>query len=101
MRKFSRLAAVMAGLLVMTAGSQVALANCTNFGPGFPMFQCGYTSWFAPAPAGAGNITAAWWQLHYGNSTFADGIGGSPLEGTGNQRRPRSPATTAATSASS
>jgi len=90
MRKFSRLAAVMAGLLVMTAGSQVALAGCTNLGSGFPVFQCGYTSWFATPPAGAGNITSAWWQLHYGNRAINSGAGGgTALEGTGNQ----SPAT--------
>lgn len=83
MKRFSRFAAVMAGLLLVTAGSQAVLANCTQNAAVFPIFQCGFKGFFAPLPAGAGTITTAWWQLGYGNRGIANGIGGTGTEGTG------------------
>ena len=45
--------AVMASLLLVSAGASGLLANCTQNGEPFPVFQCGFVSWFAPPPAGA------------------------------------------------
>jgi len=71
-------------LLLQAAGSNVLLAGCTNLGSGFAVFQCGYIGWFAPPPPVAGTVHAVWWQLHYGNGTLTNGLGGGgALEGTG------------------
>jgi hypothetical protein len=72
----------MAGLLLVTAGSQAVLANCSQNGAVFPIFQCGFKGFFAPKPADAGTISAVWWQLGYGNKGISNGLSGGN-EGTG------------------
>src|SRR5262245_61616351 len=81
MNRVTKVAAVMAGLLLMTAGSQ-AFAVCTQSDNVFPIFQCGFVGWFAPAPAGAGTVSSVWWQLGYGNNGVATGDAGA-TQGTG------------------
>jgi len=82
MKRFSRFAAVMAGLLLVTAGSQAVFANCSQNAAVFPVFQCGFKGFFAPKPADAGAISATWWQLGYGNKGISNGLNGG-TEGTG------------------
>jgi hypothetical protein len=84
MRRFSRFAAVMAGLLLLTAGAQAVLANCSQNAAVFPVFQCGFKGFFAPKPVGAGTVSATWWQLGYGNAGLSNGLSGGN-EGTGMQ----------------
>jgi len=79
-----RYAVVAAALTILQSAAPGApLANCTHFGAGFPVFQCGFVGWFAPKPPAAGAVTPVWWQLHYGNRTVTNGFGGSAIEGTG------------------
>jgi hypothetical protein len=82
MRKGFKLTAVMAGLLVATAGTSGVFANCSN--SIIPVFQCGFVGYFAPPPAGAGTVSAIWWQLGYGNNNVNNGTTpNSTQEGTG------------------
>lgn len=83
MKKGFKLTAVMAGLLLLTAGSSGLFAVCQE-DTVFPMFQCGFVGWFAPPPADAGNINAIWWQIGYGNNLLNNGIiGAAGVDGTG------------------
>jgi hypothetical protein len=41
----------------------------------YPIGQCGSRSWFAPPPAGAGAVSASWWQIGFGNNAIRDGRG--------------------------
>ncbi|HKY30893.1 MAG TPA: hypothetical protein VJV23_00010 [Candidatus Polarisedimenticolia bacterium] len=82
MRKGFKVTAVMAGLLLMAAGSSGVYANCTA--SIMPVFQCGFVGFFAPPPAGAGTVSAIWWQLGYGNNNINNGATTSAAaEGTG------------------
>ena len=81
MRTACKTMAVMATLLLLTAGSQGAFADCTNFGAGFPISQCGSTSAGSPrhrrGPArsslSGGRSTTA--------TTTSTGIGGTAPRG--------------------
>lgn len=82
MKKGFKLTAVMAGLLLMTAGSSGVFATCQT--GVFPIYQCGFVGWFAPPPADAGTVSAIWWQLGYGNNIINDGtVGTAANDGTG------------------
>lgn len=81
MRKGFKLTAVMAGLLLATAGTSGVFANCTA--SVMPVFQCGFVGFFAPPPAGAGTVSAIWWQLGYGNNNINNGVSNPGTEGTG------------------
>src|SRR5262245_62365648 len=82
MKKGFKLTAVMAGLLLVTAGSSGLFATC-QVGV-FPIFQCGFIGWFAPPPADAGSISAVWWQVGFGNNLVNTGvIGAAAQDGTG------------------
>ncbi|MGH9868226.1 MAG: hypothetical protein ACREAA_08700, partial [Candidatus Polarisedimenticolia bacterium] len=83
MKKGFKLTAVMAGLLLLTAGSSGLFAVCQEDGV-FPIFQCGFLGWFAPPPTDAGSINAIWWQVGYGNNLLNNGIIGlAATDGTG------------------
>lgn len=84
MRKGFKLTAVMAGLLLATAGTSGVFANCTA--SVMPVFQCGFVGFFAPPPAvnpPIGTVSAIWWQMGYGNNNVNNGIANAGTEGTG------------------
>ena len=53
------------GCLILSGSA--AGANCQNEGP-YEIRQCAKRTWFAPPPAGAGSVSAAWWAVGYGNA---------------------------------
>ncbi|HZI94029.1 MAG TPA: hypothetical protein VFE84_07275, partial [Patescibacteria group bacterium] len=64
------------------ATSESVFANCQFEGP-YEVWQCAKSTWFAPAPAGSGTISGAWWAIGFGNrNDFAVGADNSP-EGSG------------------
>jgi hypothetical protein len=82
MRKGFKIAAVMAGLALVSAGTSGVFANCSA--SIMPVYQCGFVGWFGPPPAGSGQVTAIWWQLGYGNNNRNDGFPPTVAqEGTG------------------
>jgi len=86
MKNGFKVTAVMACLLLLSAGANGLLANCTTNSAVISIFQCGFVSWFAPPPAGAGLVTNSWWQVGYGNFgvTAAPGtVFSDTLQGTG------------------
>src|SRR5262245_10739643 len=89
MRVGFKYAATAVSLLILTAGFNGLFALCTEADNVFPIFQCGFTAWFAPLPAvgpsgkPTGAISGAWWQLSYGNFTISNGIVAAAQEGTG------------------
>ena len=92
MRKGFKVAAVMASVLLATAGTSGVFANCQA--SIMPVFQCGFVGWFGPAPAPgtpltpsgppAGQISGVWWQVGYGNNNVNNGATPTAAqEGTG------------------
>jgi len=77
-RRFGVVAMLALGGVVGLA-NQAALANCVNEGP-YEVRQCSKGAWFAPKPAGAGTVSAAWWGIGFGNGGQATG---ASQEGSG------------------
>src|SRR5688572_14633733 len=69
--------------MMLASPSRTAFAVCSQNDTVHPIFQCGYKSYFAPKPAGAGKVSGVWWQLGYGNREVSTGFAGTSLEGTG------------------
>ena len=63
--------AVLAAIAVASAGPQL-FAVCGEFG-GYAIFQCAEEAYFDAPPAGAGAVSAAFWQVGYGNATLNTG----------------------------
>jgi hypothetical protein len=82
MRKGFKVAAVMASVLLATAGTSGVFANCQQ--SILPVYQCGFVGWFGPAPAGSGQVTGIWWQVGFGNNGVNNGTAPTATqEGTG------------------
>jgi hypothetical protein len=78
MKRGFKALAVLAAAAVAIAGP-ASFAVCIETG-GFAIFQCADRAFFSPAPAGAGSVSAAFWQIGYGNKTLDTNQGTS---GTG------------------
>ncbi len=75
MKRGFRALAVLAAIAVASAGPQV-FAVCAEFG-GFAIFQCADRAWFEAPPAGSGDVSAAFWQIGFGNGALNTGMPGS------------------------
>jgi hypothetical protein len=80
MKRGFKALAVLAAVAIASAGS-ATFAVCVDPIGGFAVFQCADRAYFAPAPAGAGTISGAFWQLGFGNNTLNNNTG---TTGTGN-----------------
>jgi len=69
-----RIPLVLALVLTLSLAADL-LANCRNEGP-YPIQQCQSGTYFAPPPAGSGSVSAAWWQLGFGNRSIVDPTNG-------------------------
>ncbi len=73
MRVSARVAPVLA-LLTALLHPGGALAKCRSL-EGFPIHQCAGGAFFAPPPEGSGAVTAAFWQIGFGNAAANSGEG--------------------------
>jgi hypothetical protein len=62
----------MAAVVGLLGSAGQVLANCQDQGQGgggiYEVRQCATQAWFDVPPVGAGDVTAAWWQLGFGNN---------------------------------
>lgn len=78
MTKRLKVPALLALFAAACVASQGVYANCQNEGP-YEVRQCANATWFAPAPAGSGPVSAVWWAVGFGNKNgFTTALNADP-----------------------